>query len=121
MTKCCSAISKNKKSLNGKSQLKLPIDSGSKGVKGSLFAQLPRKSKREQDKIERLDTIAQNFKKNAMSNVKSLIEGHGHELSGESLEIISCQLEFDQLESDEPIRLLRLNQDLALLKETRHN
>lgn len=60
--------------------------------------------------------MAQNIKKNAVSNVKSLIEGHWHELSGESLEIISCQSE-----SDQPIRVLRLNQHLALLKETRHD
>jgi hypothetical protein len=114
MRKFCSAISKNKKFLDGKSNLKLPIDSGSKEAKDSLSEQRARKRKREQDKIERLDTMVQNFKKNAVSNVKSLIEGHWHELSGESIEIISCQPE-----SDQPIRIRRLNQHLALLKETR--
>ena len=40
--------------------------------------------------MKRLDTMVQNFKKNAVSNVKSLIEGHWHELSSKSIEIISC-------------------------------
>jgi hypothetical protein len=116
MRKFCSAISKNKKFLNGKSQLRLHIDPGSKEAGDSLSEQRARKRKREQDKIERLDTVAQNFKKNAVSNVKSLVKGHWYELSGVSSEIISCQPE-----SDQRIRLLRLNQHLALLKETRHD
>ena len=102
MAKFCLAISKNENFLSGKSDLKLPMD----------LEKRPRKRKRAMDKSERLDMAAQNFKKNAVSNVKSLIEGHWHELSTESLEIISCQPE-----SDQPIRILRLNQHLALLKE----
>jgi hypothetical protein len=35
----------------------------------------------------------QKAKKNVVSNVKSLIKGHWHELSCESSEIISCQPE----------------------------
>ena len=115
MAKFCLAISKNENFLSGKSKLKFPMDlESTETVKDLVPEKRPRKRKRVLDKSERLDMAAQNFKKNAVSNVKSLIEGHWHELSTESLEIIRCQPE-----SDEPIRTLRLNQHLALLKEKR--
>ena len=115
MGKFCFAISKNEKYLSGKSKWKLPMDLESmENVKDSVPEQLPRNRKRALDKSEGLDMTAQNFKKNAVSNVKSLIEGHWHELNTKSSEITSCQPE-----SDQPIRILRLNQHLALLQETR--
>lgn len=98
MGKFCFAISQNEKFLTGKSKLKLPMDLESMDiVKDSVPEQRPRKRKRASDKSE-------------------LIESHWHELSTESLEIISCQPE-----SDQPIRILRLNQHLALLQETRED
>ncbi|KFY84654.1 hypothetical protein V500_09124 [Pseudogymnoascus sp. VKM F-4518 (FW-2643)] len=115
MGKFCVAIAKNEKYLSGKSKWKLPMDLESiENVKESVPEQLPRKRKRALDKSERLDMTAQNFKKNAVSNVKRLIEGHWHELSTKSSEITSCQPE-----SDQPKRILRLNQHLELLQETK--
>lgn len=115
MEKFCVAISKNEKYLNGKGKWKLPMDLESmENVKESVPEQPPRKRKRALDKNERLDMTAQNFKKNAVSNVNGLIEGHWHELSTKSSEITSCQPE-----SDQPKRTLRLNQHLELLQETK--
>jgi hypothetical protein len=105
MGKFCLAISKNEKFLTGKGKLKFPMDlESTEIVKDLVPEQRPRKRKRALDKSERLDITVQNLKKNAVSNIKSLIEGHWRELSTESLDIISYQPE-----SDQPIRILCLN------------
>jgi hypothetical protein len=111
----CLAISRNEEFLTGKRKLRLPMDlEPTESVKVSTPEHHPRKRKRKLDQSERLDMTAQDFYKNAVNNVKRLIEGHWHELSTPSVELFSCQPE-----ADLSVRKRRLNQHLALLQETR--